>query len=215
MKKVYKDLDKILKTSERVAILTHYIPNPDPDTVSSALLIRYILANHYKHLKIDVFMQGPMPNRIEELNFPYLKKISIVKDRKDIDFKKYTLVIMSDFNEVRRGLKGLTEDILKDTSIVVIDHHRGNPTKKAKVFINELRCSTVEQVFIIFREILKEKLVIDKTIATYVQIGIISDTGNLLYNSDYPETYKIMAEMINVHPVELLYLTDILYNLHI
>jgi phosphoesterase RecJ-like protein len=66
-----------------------------------------------------------------------------------------------------------------------------------------MRSSATEQVYVTFKKLFEKKFEVGKDIASLVQYGIVSDTGRFLFDLTTPDTFRIFAEVMEVHRVDL------------
>ena len=157
----------ILKTARNVLILTHV--DPDGDALGSAYFLREILQKIKPKLKVNVLFD---PKHKNELNL-FIKKT----DTERPALSAVDLIISVDASNISR-LYGA-----KDHKIdICIDHHV-SAEKFAKINIIDTRAASCT---LVVYELLKElKLKLTKTMAEYLYLGLVSDTGNFAFaNTD-------------------------------
>jgi phosphoesterase RecJ-like protein len=184
-----------LAESTKIAICTHY--NPDGDAVGSSLALRSYFTSQGFDVKCVLpnnmpefykWMPGADTIVVAQKSFKEVKKI--IKEA-DILF----LVDMS--AEHRSGLD--LENILLETKAykVLIDHHL-NPTAKCHLIYSIINTtSTCENIYRFLSEI-SEKPFLNKELGTCIYTGIITDTGSLSFSCNNPETYTLLAELMEI-----------------
>lgn len=153
--KIYKRI----KGSKNVLLLVHN--DPDGDCIGAAgalfLLIKEMGIN------INIFLEK-MPCSFNFLN------LSVINN---VDFKEYDLFIMLDANSL--GRCGICSNIDKK-NIIIFDHHKKNDDF---IFFEDVilpeTASTCEIIFNFFM-FLNAK--IDSNIATFLLMGVLTDTSN-------------------------------------
>ena len=180
------DLDKIealkelLSQPKKVVILSH--TNPDGDAIGSSLALSQVLKQ-----------RGHTVNCILPNRFPYYLKWMpccdelIIHAQDKIGIAQSVIaaadvVICADMSSLSR-LEALTEIIAANTTAkrILIDHHLSPSDEFDLVFSFPESSSTAYLVY----EILKAAFgteVFDKTIATLLYVGMITDTGNFAFS---------------------------------
>jgi phosphoesterase RecJ-like protein len=187
-----KSFYEIIKNSKTILIVPHI--NPDGDAIGSCLALRGILENMHKEAKIII------PNEFPEF-LQWLDGSDRVIDfektpeKGKILFNNSDVLFCLDFNDFER-----TDELkLYLTNFagkkVVIDHHPG-PVAECDLLISYPSvCSTCE---LLFRVVEEAGLLdfLDKTAADAIFTGMMTDTGNFSYNASDPETYHIIAKLL-------------------
>ena len=172
-------LDNILeeiKKAEKIAILTHELP--DGDAVGSSLAIMFALKSLGK--KPDVIIPS------YSSCFKFLPGISETK--RETDVEKYDLAIALDCAD-NKILCGNKEYFEKAKSKIVIDHHSSNKMYGDINFVNPVSPACCEVLVGMFDYL---KIDITKDIGTCLITGILTDTGGFNYNTT-PETFDFAA----------------------
>jgi phosphoesterase RecJ-like protein len=183
---------KLSEKSGKIVIVTHF--NPDGDAIGSALGLCRILsrAGH----SCSVFVPNDFPDFLKWL--PGAADIITLTGQETKAAKiieSSTILFFVDFNDIRR-MKEIREPVSRSSAYrVLIDHHP-DPVVTADCMISDTSVSsTAELVYrFIMENGLKEHM--DKDIAVCLFAGIMTDTGCFSYNSSSPETYKIVAELL-------------------
>lgn len=186
----YPDTDRVAQlVSEAKNILIIQADNPDADSMGSALALEGILQNLGKqtvlYCAVDMpgylrYMQGW--DRVTK-DFPQMFDMSIIVDAS-------TMTLLDVFqNPHIRG-------IASSKPCVVLDHHEitDNPIPFATTVINDgKRASTGELLYIIGKEL---SWPFDQAVYENIASTILGDTQGLTNELAKPETYRIMAELI-------------------
>ncbi|PBQ30707.1 DHH family phosphoesterase [Sphingobacteriaceae bacterium] len=183
---------KLLKTSQKIAIVTHW--SPDGDAMGSSLALYLFLIKLGKKVTVIVpnaypeFLQW-LPGNKQVLNF----QENEAKGEKILNAAD--VIFTLDFNSYKRLEK--LGGILEKTPApkILIDHHQ-QPDKYATLYFHDVEaCSTCELIFD-FIVGLGEKKLIDKKIAACLYTGLMTDTGSFRYSSVTYKTHLILAELL-------------------
>jgi len=192
MKKEYKKLKKLIKKYDNILILTH--KGPDFDGFASGLILKKFINTVYPK-KLVSFKARHHPT--QKISFMHEIEIAQV-----IQLGKEELIIIVDANSWDMCITKEDSINLTKAKVAVIDHHN-TKAMEAEVIINEDLSSTAEQVLKITEKIGGKKWKITDGIAFLGQVGIVYDTGRMLYESTSPETYQLMAKLRRIFPVDL------------
>lgn len=190
-------LSEIISNSDSIAVTSHV--NPDGDSIGSILALW--LALKQKHKNAEVFINEELPDK-----YRFLPQSNHIKKYEDIEGKGFDLFFALDCgNETRLG-HGI-EAMKKSKFIVNIDHHVSN-TKFGDINIIDIdSSSTCEMVYFIIKNM---GLTIDQQIATCIYMGIVTDSGNFMYDNVTEKTHLVVAELIKTNIIK----QDIIYNLY-
>jgi phosphoesterase RecJ-like protein len=182
----------IIQNSHSVVIVPHI--GPDGDAIGSCLALRSLLKNLNKEANIIIPNEFPdflqwIEGSDSVIDFEKQSKVA-----KGIFASADTLFCL-DFNDFERA--GDLKNLLSAFSgrKVMIDHHPG-PVAKCDLLISYPEiCSTCE---LLFRVIEAGGLLgcLDKAACDAIYTGIMTDTGNFSYNASDPETYHIIAKLL-------------------
>ena len=188
--------EKLIKSSDKIVIITHI--SPDGDAIGSSLGLYHFLNVMEKEVNIII------PN-----GFPaFLSWLSGSKEI--VQYDRYTefagklieeaeLIFCLDFNVLRRlngASNGLSEAVKNSSAKkVMIDHHP-NPDPFCDVVISHPEISsTSELVFRLICRIGSFDL-IDKRSAESIYTGMMTDTGAFTHNSNDPDIYFIISQLL-------------------
>ncbi len=175
------ELKEVLFGSEEVLICSHV--RPDGDTIGSTLALREVLISKGK--SVDIVCDGTIPEK-----FSFLQEVKEYKRVEDID-KQYPLVVFVD--TASDGQMGECYKIFyKHKNVINIDHHVSNRGyAKYNYIVNKAACCEV------FADLFKEMgIKITQKIATFLLLGMVTDTGNFAHNNTTANTLKVASEMI-------------------
>lgn len=190
----FDKLNSLLSKPTNVIVTSHY--NPDGDAVGSALAVYHVL-NALNH-RVSVIFPNSFPSF---LGWIQGSENALFFDQNQVEAEQRIecadLIFCLDYNALNRI--GAMEPAIRNAGglKIIIDHHP-NPDFSSFDFQyhSTLASSTSELVYMFFK-LLKLDEVIDKNAAESLYAGIITDTGSLSFSCNKPETYHIIAELIN------------------
>ena len=188
-------VQKLINQSNKVVILTHM--SPDGDAMGSSLAMRHFLEALGKEVAVVVPNAFPdflawLPKANEHLIY------ETQRQQADALLEQADLVICTDFNEPKR-IGSLGDKLLSlSCKKMMIDHHL-YPADFPDLALSYPACpSTCELVYRLICNLQHSDLQrSDLTaIATCIYTGMMTDTGNFSFNSNYPEMYQIVGELV-------------------
>lgn len=185
-------LSRSIDDARRIVVVCHVAP--DGDAIGSSLALWHTL----RGLGKDVFVVVPdaCPASLRFLNgykdiLVYTRYTEFAQQL----LENADLIFCLDFNEPKRVDKMETALTASKARKILIDHHL-NPAPFCDMTISHPEISSTCEV--LFRVIcslgLFEQMGVDAASAIYT--GMMTDTGNFTYNSNYPEIYITIAELI-------------------
>ncbi len=181
-----------LINAKQIAIIGH--KNIDGDCLGSTLAVERFFSKKNIETKIIV------PNKIPEF-FNWIEKVKDViiyeeNPLKADDFINFAdIIFMLDFNDLGR-IDDLADSIeLAKGLKIIIDHHPQERENADFSFVDSKKSSAAELIFEFLKIINTEN--IDKKIAEYIYLGIVSDTGSFMYDSANSQTFKTASELLN------------------
>ena len=188
-----QQLKKYLDKGQRFVIVSHM--SPDGDAIGSSLgLYHFLMASEKEQVSVVVPNDFPafyqwMPGASDIVVFDRCPE----KARKLI--QEADVLFCLDLNEPKRMGKLAPVVMEAETRRILIDHHL-DPADFCKVIISEPQISsTCELVFRVICRLGRFELV-DRKAATCRYTGMMTDTGGFTYNSNKPEIYTIISELI-------------------
>lgn len=184
----------LLATPKKIAIIPHR--GPDGDAMGSTLaLYHFLLKNNHKPV---VIAPNDFPDFLAWL--PGSETVKIFE--KDIDnctkiLEEAEIVFTLDFNAFHRT--GEMEHTLAKLKapFIMIDHHQKPDDYAAYMYSDTSFGSTCEMVYN-FISFLDKKEDLDKTIATCIYTGILTDSGSFRFPGTTGNTHRIIAELIDL-----------------
>ena len=186
-------IQELLSTPKKIIIIPHR--SPDGDALGSTLGLYHFL----KKLNHEPLVVSPneFPDFLAWL--PDSDAVLIYeKDKENIAQKIYDadLIFTLDFNALHRT--GEMEQVLNKVTapFIMIDHHQ-KPDDYAKYQFSDTKYgSTCEMVYHFIVSLGMENL-IDKTIATCIYTGIVTDSGSFKFPSTTSTTHRVVANLID------------------
>lgn len=187
------ELMRIVQSSRRIVICAHR--GPDGDAVGSCLGWAEYLTHLGKQVK--VVLPNPFPDFLRWL--PNSHTIQFYakheKEARQI-IQDADLIFCLDFNALDR-LQEMRDAVAKSSADkVIIDHHLNPDREMARMTISHPEaCSTSELVFRLIHQLGGFEQM-TRLGATCIYTGMMTDTGAFTYNSNKPEIYQIISELI-------------------
>jgi phosphoesterase RecJ-like protein len=191
------NLRKLIESAGKILVTSHI--SPDPDAVSSALLLATTLEENYSNKNISIILE----ENPEDLEFlPNYQKVNYgplleaLKNQKPdlfivVDTNTYDRASRFDGEEIRQLIKSMEGEI----KIVILDHHQPDGKDSSDVYINLGGIAAVQDIYEILFEGLNYKKPDGYVMTTLT--GIYSDSGGFSYpSSKYKITFRIVAELI-------------------
>jgi len=182
-----------LVADARTIVITCH-KSPDGDAVGSTLALCRVLRNMGKYADVvtpDMVPRSlqftPMASQVVPFT-TFESKARAIVSRAD-------LVFCLDYNALQRidRLGELLEN--SQAPRILLDHHL-DPEESFDVLVSypELS-STCEITYRVIMEMGWGRY-LDKIAAQNIFLGMMTDTGNFTYSSDYPEVYQVLAELV-------------------
>lgn len=184
--------NELINQSKQICIVTHV--SPDGDAVGSSLALYHCFLGIGKQVKVVV------PNVFPDFLFwmEGSKEIIIGEKQKEQTEKIFTesdLIFCLDFNALKRIAQ--LEPLVRDSNAkkIMIDHHL-EPEYFCDVTISHPEISSTSELIFRFITSLGDSNLINKTCAESIYTGMMTDTGAFTYNSNKPEIYMIICELL-------------------
>lgn len=181
-----------LANVQDVLIVSHF--NPDGDAIGSSLaLYHYLYASGYQ---VNVIVPNDYPDFLYWL--PGNEQIIVDTRNHKQALEKISnaeLIIFLDFNVLDRTQQ--LEENFKNSATpkILVDHHP-NPEDFADIVVSTTQVSSTAELIYELLVALGGKKAINKTVASCLYTGIMTDTGSFSYNSSLPETYYVVSKLI-------------------
>lgn len=183
-------LEEIRKAT---SILLHCHPSPDPDSVGSALAMKFALEQLGKKATV-IKGDSDIPDAF--MHFPGAKEI-VQKNFFEVDLKEFDLFISLDTASVDRISTLRPVAFPEGLTVVNIDHHATNPGFGKIDLIVTNYPATCQILFDLFT---CWAIKIDHEIASNLFIGIYTDTGGFKYYGSTFKTFETAAGLARIIP---------------
>lgn len=190
--KAVKAVRGLLEESERIVITCHL--TPDGDAIGSSLGLMHTLSAIGKSVAVvtpDLVPKSLMflPGVREVVAYTRHAEFA-AKLLKDAD-----LVFCLDYNESKRVDQLEAALLASDAPRVMVDHHP-HPGDFTQVTISHPEASSTSML--VFRLLCRLELFdrIDLPAAECIFTGMMTDTGNFSYNSNEPDLYIVISELL-------------------
>lgn len=183
---------RLIENAQEIVILTHM--SPDGDAMGSSLGMMHYLRGLGK--KATVVVPNSFPSFLAWM--PGAQEVIVyeahTKEANEV-LEKAELAVCTDFNEPKRI--GVVGDKLMTLTCpkLLIDHHL-HPADFADVTISDFDSPSASEL--VYRMIRQLNGQITKDVATCLYTGMMTDTGNFSFNSNHPEMYEIVGELVSL-----------------
>ena len=184
---------KYIEKADKITIVTHV--SPDGDALGSSLGLYHFLATFEKE-NVAVIVPNEFPSFYRWM--PGSKDIIVYEKYPDFAaqlIKESDVIFCLDFNEPKRVEKLAPVLLEAEGRKVMIDHHLC-PSDFCRITISYPQISSTSEM--IFRLICRMSYfdLMTKECAECIYTGMMTDTGSFTYNSNQPEIYVIISELI-------------------
>ncbi|KKT87735.1 MAG: MgpA protein [Candidatus Moranbacteria bacterium GW2011_GWC2_45_10] len=179
--KEFKTLSYVIGKSSRILLVAH--SNPDGDTTGSVLAFKEYIFSLGKH--VDITCQDEFPAFLESLTEERFKR------PEDVSPETYDAIIGCD--SVERGFHEIVKGIPQTVVTAILDHHPDITIEADIKILDPKKSSVCEIVYDFFVSIEAE---ITRKMATYLMLGILSDTGNLQHANTTTKVMEISSELM-------------------
>lgn len=192
----FEEIENIIfqfSKDDKIVITSH--KDPDGDAIGSTTAWK-------KALELKGFIPSAViPNEItDKLSWMYGFDDIVIASKNMEKAKKLlleaNLIIILDYNNSSRS-GDLSEEIVKSSAKkIVVDHHPFPDEELADLIISKISVSsTCELSYEVFKNL---NWKIDADVAESLYAGIMTDTGMLNHNSNHPQLYKYIAELLEI-----------------
>jgi len=177
----FNTLNFVIKESDAILLFAH--SRPDGDTTGSVLALQEYIRTLGK--TVDIACYDPLPE--------YLKAFSEEKfiNPENIDLTKYNLLIGAD--SVERGFHKIISSVVENQITAVLDHHP-DITIRGDINIIDAKYSSVCEI--VYDFLTFNKININRTMATFILLGIVSDTGSFQHSNTSSKVMEIASQLI-------------------
>lgn len=188
----------LIEKAHRIVILTHL--SPDGDAMGSSLGLRHWIES-ITTSKVNIVVPNPFPSFLAWM--PGANDVVVYEtdtEKGNQLLAEADLAICTDFNEPKRigslGDKLMQENISRQLPILLIDHHL-HPSDMASVCISYPDSPSASELVyrLIYQWNSATAITLDTARCLYT--GMMTDTGNFSFNSNYPEMYEIVGQLVS------------------
>lgn len=179
--KEFHTLNYVIKESDNILLFAH--TRPDGDTTGSVLALKEYIKSLGKN--VDVACFDPFPGYLEALipeRFEFPARL---------DLGKYRLIIAAD--SVERGFEKIKNKLKEDQVVTLIDHHP-DITIAGDINIIDPDFSSVCEI--VYEFFVAGKIEINRSMATYLMLGILADTGVFQHSNTTAHIMEIAASLM-------------------
>ncbi len=176
------------------SILLHCHPSPDPDSVGSALAMKFALESLGKKATV-IRGDSEIPDAF--MHFPGARDI-VPKNFFEVDLKEFDLFIIQDTASLDRVSRLGEMAIPKSLPTIVIDHHISNAG--FGTIANLVEPAYPATAIILFDLFKVWNLEITPDMAADLFIGAYTDTGGFRYESVTSDVLLAASELAKVYP---------------
>ena len=186
-------INKYIEKGKSFVIISHV--SPDGDALGSSLALFHFLKACGKE-KVAVVLPNSFPSYYKWM--PGAENITIYERQDKYAQKllqKADVIFCLDFNEAKR-VNDVSAPLLESPGRkVMIDHHLF-PGDFCKVIISHPEISSTSELIFRFICHLGMFHLLSKEMAECIYTGMMTDTGAFTYNSNNPEIYAIISELL-------------------
>lgn len=177
----FRNLLYVIDKSDKILLVAHQ--NPDGDTSGSVLALKEYIVGLGK--SADIVCENETPDFLRNITQEKFRKIE------DINFSSYSAVIGCD--SVERGFDKIVKYVPENTLTVIIDHHPDIKIEADIVILEPKKSSVCEMIYDFF---ISSKITITRNMATFLMIGILSDTGNFQHSNTTTQVMNIASDLM-------------------
>lgn len=177
----FNTLSYVIAKADNILLFAH--SGPDGDTTGSVLAFKEYLVSIGKNAIIAC--HDPIPSYLQSLTE---EKFTLIQD---LDFSIFDAVIACD--SVERGFQKIISDLDEKTVTAIIDHHPDITLKADIVILDPKKSSACE---IVYEYFVSQDIKISKNMATYLMIGILSDTGGFQHANTSSRVMEISSDLM-------------------
>ncbi len=181
-----KKIEEII-TNYKSIVIFHHI-NPDGDCLGSQFGLKELIIDNFP--EINVYAIGDSKNVLPFLDFKHDEIPS-----EEILTKSLGIVVDANFlNRIQNSeliMGGKIKNILR------IDHHiGGDDLKPIYSWVDQNYCASAEQIAELAIEL---KWKISKKAATYIYLGIYTDSGRFFFDKTSARTFKLVSKLLKTN----------------
>ena len=195
----FTEIDKIIRSSNRIVLSTH--EKPDADGLGSAIAFYYYLKTINKDVRI--IQPSEFPKECEMVNPENIVDTFCENDTSWIESSD--LVILFDVGHYKRSKEVSKIAINNNIDIISIDHHKNDNTDVFKAFIIDIQAPATGLVVWRYLKNVNLNNPWDIKISNALYAALMTDTGSFRYNNTTSECHNMASELIDfgVRPYDI------------
>ncbi|SFJ23404.1 DHH family phosphoesterase [Thermoflavimicrobium dichotomicum] len=180
----FSDATRFIQQADRFLVLSHL--HPDGDAIGSTLAMGHLLRSLGK--EVVMVNESPVPQKFRFL--PETREILMPQEVSE----KFHHVIALDAADRER--MGTCRELFADgVQILNIDHHATNDLYGTINVVMPTAAATVE---ILFDWIEFMQCKVDLSLASYIYMGLLTDTGGFRYSNTTPKVLRQAARLVEL-----------------
>lgn len=189
----------LIKAGRRFVIGGH--PNMDGDAIGSLFALYHALTAQGREC-VAVTQDDGLGK------YAYLDGSTVLKRLEDVDFTHFDTCIVVDCGAHSRA-RAILEKLAPGTKVVNLDHHIDNPGFGDAAVILPKASSSGEVVY----EVLKHAAIpLNTRAAEALYTAIVTDTGRFSFSNSTPESYRIVASLIEDYGLDVASISGQIYR---
>jgi phosphoesterase RecJ-like protein len=178
------------KIDQADSILLSFHRGPDGDSIGANLAIKRFLEDQGKEVRL--ISPSPAPQSFDYLPIDEADHFQFM----ELDLAKYDLFIFLDAASWQMVNENIDQDTkLPDKSKVInIDHHRTNTKYGGMNLVDLQAASTAEIIFDLFK---LWQVEIDKQLAQFLLVGVVTDSGVFRYTNTDAKVLRTAAQLLD------------------
>lgn len=185
---------QLLAQPKRIVITTHH--KPDGDALGSSLGLYHFLQK-YNH-SVHVVVSSDFPSFLDWI--PGRSDVVVYPEQPDLTKKllaEAEIIFCLDYSALSRT--NILEPVIAASAAQkwMIDHHLDPEDFADLTYWDSNAAATAQLIYTFITEVLNAKEMIDKSIATCLYAGIMTDTGSFRFRSTTSAVHHIIANLID------------------
>jgi phosphoesterase RecJ-like protein len=188
---------ELVEAADRILITSHI--SPDPDAVSSLLLVGSTLKENYPHKQVRmVFEEEPVDlDFLPGYSFIEFQPLAAVV--KDFKPELFILIDGNNYNRVSRHDGDALRSTIKQNNVksIIIDHHEPVGKDEVDLYINRGAAASVQEAYqLLFKDFSFSK---PAGFAEVALVGLYADTGGFVYvrPNNQEQVFDLVKELVS------------------
>ena len=193
-----KNFEKLVDEAKKILITSHI--SPDPDAVSSVLLMGMTLKLNYPDKQVEMVMEEKPARDLAFLEgYDQIRFEPVLESTEKFKPDLFIMLDAMNYERVSRSdgvnLRKLIKDQLQPKT-TVIDHHTEVGLDQVDFYINDRLPATAQQIYqLCFDDLKLQK---PDGYAQTALLGIITDTNRFKYdNPTYKQTFRVVERLLD------------------